>query len=112
MAYSGTSRSMMPLHSYARSQGSAGDLARALGWLSIGIGVVELVAPKTIARSLGARGQEVMVGAYGVREIITGRAFCCRRTRLLGCGRGLRETRSILRRWRGTLMTTILAGTA
>lgn len=44
-------------------------LARALGWLSIGLGVAELVAPGRIARTLGLEGKEGLIRAYGVREL-------------------------------------------
>ena len=44
-------------------------LARALGWLSIGIGVAELVAPGRIARSLGLDGKEALIRGYGAREL-------------------------------------------
>lgn len=51
---------------------TARGLARGLGWFSIALGVAELVAPRAITRSLGLRGQEGLVQAYGVREIATG----------------------------------------
>lgn len=44
-------------------------LARALGWFSIGLGVLELVAPHRIARALGLEGSEGLIRAYGVREL-------------------------------------------
>ncbi|MBX9931766.1 MAG: cyclase dehydrase [Methylobacterium sp.] len=47
-------------------------LARGLGWFSIGLGLVELLAPKALARGLGMRGQEGLVQAYGAREVATG----------------------------------------
>ncbi|RAI43402.1 cyclase dehydrase [Rhodoplanes roseus] len=47
-------------------------LARGLGWFSIALGLAELAAPRTITRTLGLRGQEGVVQAYGVREIATG----------------------------------------
>lgn len=73
MGYSGRATVMGRQHSYARSSSSgAGGLARALGWLSLGVGIVELIAPRRIARGLGMRDQQVMVRAYGVRELVTG----------------------------------------
>jgi hypothetical protein len=48
------------------------NLARGLGWFSIGIGVLELVAARTLARALGMRGNEGLVRLYGVREITKG----------------------------------------
>ncbi|WP_242128069.1 hypothetical protein [Sphingobium sp. Sx8-8] len=44
-------------------------LARALGWFSIGLGVTELLAPGRIARSLGLRGKQRLIQAYGAREL-------------------------------------------
>ena len=46
--------------------------ARGLGWFSIGLGMVELVAPRCLARGLGLRGKEDVIAAYGMREIATG----------------------------------------
>lgn len=48
---------------------SADKLARGLGWFSIGLGVVELVAPGRIARALGLEGREGLIRAYGAREL-------------------------------------------
>ncbi len=47
-------------------------LARGLGVFSIALGLAELLAPRTLTRSLGMEGQERLVQAYGVREIATG----------------------------------------
>ncbi|WAJ26094.1 hypothetical protein [Antarcticirhabdus aurantiaca] len=51
------------------SLSSADRLARALGWFSIGLGVVELVAPGRVARTLGLEGSEGLIRAYGAREL-------------------------------------------
>ncbi|MET0373886.1 MAG: hypothetical protein ABW128_06465 [Rhizorhabdus sp.] len=51
------------------SMSGADRLARALGWFSIGLGVVELVAPRQIARTLGLNGKEGLIRAYGAREL-------------------------------------------
>ena len=48
------------------------QLARALGWFSIGLGVVEFFAPRRVTETLGMEGQETMVRAFGVREILSG----------------------------------------
>ena len=50
-------------------------LAQGLGWFSIGLGLAELFAPRTICRTLGMDGQETMVRAYGARELATGVAI-------------------------------------
>ncbi|MFC4726977.1 hypothetical protein [Coralloluteibacterium thermophilus] len=47
-------------------------LAHGLGWFSIGLGVAELAAAGWFARTLGMRGQEALIRAYGIREIATG----------------------------------------
>ncbi len=51
---------------------SARKLARGLGWLSIGLGLAELLAPRAMARATGLLGQEALLRAYGLREIATG----------------------------------------
>jgi hypothetical protein len=48
------------------------QLARALGWFSIGLGVVELFAPRRVTETLGMEGQETLVRAFGFREILAG----------------------------------------
>ena len=47
-------------------------LARGLGLFSIALGVVEVAAPRALARALGIKGQEGLIAGYGVREIATG----------------------------------------
>ncbi|MCO6416458.1 cyclase dehydrase [Siccirubricoccus sp. KC 17139] len=47
-------------------------MASGLGWFSIGLGLVELLAPQAVSRVLGLRGQERLVAAYGAREVATG----------------------------------------
>ncbi len=51
---------------------TAGSLARGLGWFSIGLGLVEVLAPGRLTRALGMRGHEGLVQAYGMREIAAG----------------------------------------
>ncbi|WP_240636054.1 hypothetical protein [Caldimonas tepidiphila] len=47
--------------------------ARRLGWFSIGLGIAELLFPRAISRTLGARrDRSRLVSAYGLREIATG----------------------------------------
>lgn len=48
------------------------QLARALGWFSIGLGMMELLAPRRITETLGMEGSETLVRAFGVREIVSG----------------------------------------
>jgi len=47
----------------------ADQLARALGWFSVALGIAELVAAGPIARSLGLGHKEGLIRAYGAREL-------------------------------------------
>jgi len=52
---------------------SASDrMARNLGWFSLGLGALEIFAPRQITRALGMEGQEALVRAYGFREVASG----------------------------------------
>jgi uncharacterized membrane protein len=56
--------------------------ARALGWLSVGLGMAELLAPDSVARfSIGRDGaaRRRVVRALGVRELISGVGLLARR---------------------------------
>ncbi len=53
-------------------------LARALGWLSIGLGITELGAPKRVARMLGAPERRGIVAGLGLRELVNGVAILSR----------------------------------
>ena len=50
----------------------ADTLARGLGWFSIGLGLAELFGARTLNRTLGTGGHDLLVRAYGLREIGTG----------------------------------------
>jgi len=50
----------------------ARTLARGLGWFSIGLGLVELLAARRVAQAVGLPGQAGLVAACGVRELATG----------------------------------------
>ncbi|MBV8798712.1 MAG: hypothetical protein JO208_02715 [Alphaproteobacteria bacterium] len=54
------------------SLSGADRLGKALGWFSFGLGLAEMIAPKTITRALGMEGKETLVRAYGAREIGAG----------------------------------------
>ena len=62
---------------YSRRSGGgfARDLAYGLGWFSIGLGTMEVLAPGSLARALGMRGSEPILRAYGLREIANGVAI-------------------------------------
>ena len=51
---------------------SPDKLARGLGWFSIGLGLAELIAPRSIARISGTRNHSSLVRSYGLREIAAG----------------------------------------
>ena len=46
--------------------------ARALGWISIGLGVAELLAPRVMANAVGRADRRGLLPWYGVREIANG----------------------------------------
>jgi hypothetical protein len=60
------------LHTGQSSMASIDRLGTALGWFSIGLGVVGLVAPRRMTRAFGMRGQEPAFRAFGAREIAAG----------------------------------------
>jgi hypothetical protein len=47
-------------------------LARALGWFSLGLGLVELVAGESVNRWVGTRAPPALTRAFGLREIGVG----------------------------------------
>ena len=47
-------------------------LARPLGWFSIALGAIELIAPRRLAAAHGKAEAAPVVGAFGVREIAAG----------------------------------------
>lgn len=49
--------------------------ARALGWFSIGLGLVEVLCARQVARAVGLGDQAAAVRACGLREIATGAAI-------------------------------------
>jgi hypothetical protein len=54
------------------SANSTDRLGQTLGYVGMGLGVVELVAAPRITRALGIEGYEALVRAFGVREIAAG----------------------------------------
>lgn len=47
-------------------------LARGLGWLGIGLGLYQLLAPRSVTRALGVEGAEAIVRSCGARGVVTG----------------------------------------
>src|SRR3954468_7267805 len=54
------------------SFGHSDRMARNLGWFSLGLGALEILAPWRITRALGMEGHEGLVRAYGFREVASG----------------------------------------
>ena len=54
------------------SDASTLRLAEGLGWFSIGLGMVELLAARALGRALGMEDRSELLRAYGAREIVTG----------------------------------------
>lgn len=48
------------------------QLARGLGWFSIGLGVAQIVAPRRISRLIGVSPHPTLMLALGVRELVSG----------------------------------------
>jgi uncharacterized membrane protein len=47
-------------------------LDRSLGWFSVGLGMAELLAPRTVGRMIGVGDQSTVLRMCGVREIVSG----------------------------------------
>jgi uncharacterized membrane protein len=47
-------------------------LARGIGWLSVGLGVAQLLAPRTVARVIGVRCDPLWLCVLGARELANG----------------------------------------
>lgn len=50
-------------------------VARGLGWFGIGLGLVEVLAPKTLARVTGLEKHAGLLRVFGAREIALGVAI-------------------------------------
>lgn len=60
--------------SHRRTSGGSVQLARALGWFSIGLGLAELLAPRQLARMIGTGDHHTVMRTLGLREIAAGLA--------------------------------------
>lgn len=47
-------------------------VARGLGWFSLALGAIELIAPGRIARTLGVAPHDGLIRSYGLREVAAG----------------------------------------
>lgn len=54
---------------------TADPLARGLGWFSLALGAVELLAPHALGKALGMDRHAGLIQAYGAREVATGIAI-------------------------------------
>ena len=54
------------------SMDTADRLVRAIGWFSLGLGIVQIVAAKRIASTLGMDDSSTLIRAYGARELVSG----------------------------------------
>lgn len=58
---------------YRPSHSDRGEqLAKALGWFSIGLGIAQLLAPRSMSRAIGVHERPGVMRAVGVREIASG----------------------------------------
>lgn len=48
------------------------EIARGLGWFSVGLGLVELAAPGGLGRALGVERGKGLTRAFGLREMAAG----------------------------------------
>ena len=63
------------------------QLAQALGWFSIGLGLAEVFAPRSLAKAIGMRedgNNETLLRLAGMREIVTGFAILTQKEPLGG----------------------------
>src|ERR1700761_9490273 len=51
---------------------AAQQLARGLGWFSIGLGAAELLAPKRVSKLIGLSNHATLIRLMGMREIAAG----------------------------------------
>jgi hypothetical protein len=60
-------------------------LARAMGWLGVGLGAIELAAPKKVAEFLGVdERHSSLIRGYGAREVASGLGIMKQRTPTAG----------------------------
>lgn len=59
----------------SNTNGRSKRLAKALGWVGVGLGAAELIAPGTVSKMIGGRKNNTLVRAMGARELGTGLAL-------------------------------------
>ncbi len=55
-----------------RSRMKKSNVARGLGWFSIGLGLTEIIAGRKLAKSLGLEHRTTLIRLFGLREIVSG----------------------------------------
>lgn len=60
------------------------NAANGLGWFSIGLGTVQLLAPRWLGRMIGVGEHSTTMRAMGLREIATGAGILTQRRPKLG----------------------------
>lgn len=55
------------------------QLARALGWFSIGLGLAEVLAPRKLGNAIGVGDQQSLLRTMGMREITSGIGILARK---------------------------------
>jgi hypothetical protein len=66
-------RGPAPSHSLPDTRYAPGiGTARFLGWFGIGLGLVEVLAPRSFARAIGLKQPTALIQAFGLREIVSG----------------------------------------
>jgi len=65
------------------------NLGRALGYVSVGLGLAETLAPGFLQRKLGVRGHSTLMRTLGARELASGAAILARRRGTPGREAGL-----------------------
>lgn len=63
----------------AKGSSRAQQLATALGWFSIGLGIAQLLAPRTVARTIGVPQHSTVMRTLGARELASGVGILSRR---------------------------------
>jgi len=70
----GTFERIRPIKESIRSYGKASPdgMGKFLGWFSIGLGLAEMIAPRGVARAIGAGPDGKVLPFFGAREIAAG----------------------------------------
>jgi hypothetical protein len=70
----GTFQRIQPIKNSVQSYGKAAPdgMAKFLGWFSIGLGLAEMVAPRAMARTIGAGPDGKVLPFFGAREVAAG----------------------------------------